>query len=194
MKKGHILIIDDEEKLRNLLTRIIALEDFEVFEAANAKSALKKLEQQDIDVILCDVKLPDANGVEFSQQIKIKFPLAEIIMLTAYGNIPDGVKAIKNGAFDYITKGDDNDKIIPLLHRAVEKAHLQKRLCLLQKAVGAKYSFDNIIGNSKSILEAIALSKKVSVTDTTVVLLGETGTGKEVFAQAIHQGSSRKLK
>jgi len=194
MNKGHILIIDDEEKLRSLLTRIIALEGFEVFEAANAKSALKKLEQQDIDVILCDVKLPDANGVELAHQIKSKFPLVEIIMLTAHGNISDGVKSIKNGAFDYITKADDNDKIIPLLHRAVEKAHLQKRFCLLQKKVGAKYSFDNIIGNSKCIQEAIALAKKVAVTDTTVLLLGETGTGKEVFAQAIHQGSNRKLK
>ena len=194
MKNGHILIVDDEEKLRNLLTRIISLEGFEVYEAANAKSALNKLEHQDIDVILCDVKLPDANGVELAQQIKSKFPLAEIIMLTAYGNISDGVKAIKNGAFDYITKADDNDKIIPLLHRAIEKVHLQKRLCKLQKEVGVKYSFDNIIGNSKSIQEAIALAKKVAVTDTTVLLLGETGTGKEVFAQAIHQGSNRKLK
>ena len=83
MKNGSVLIIDDEEKLRNLLTRIIALEGFEVFEAENAKTALKKLDQQDIDVILCDVKLPDINGVELSQQIKSKFPLAEIILLTA---------------------------------------------------------------------------------------------------------------
>ena len=94
----RILIIDDEEKLRNLLTRIISLEGFEVLQAGDCKTALKKLEQNDVDVVLCDVKLPDGNGVEFSKKIKDKFPHIEIILLTAYGNIPDSVQAIKNGA------------------------------------------------------------------------------------------------
>src|SRR5262249_35831294 len=114
---GKILIIDDEEKLRNLLARIITLEGYEVQEAGTAKEAWKKLEKQDTNVVICDVKLPDANGVELCHQIKSKFPASEIIMLTAYGNIADGVQAMKYGAFDYITKGDDNDKIIPLLSR-----------------------------------------------------------------------------
>src|ERR1700728_4364508 len=101
-----ILIIDDEEKLRNLLTRIITLEGFTVIEASNLKAGLKILEKDQIDVILCDVKLPDGNGVEFVKEIKPKFPLVEIILLTAYGNIADGVQAMRNGAYDYITKGD----------------------------------------------------------------------------------------
>ena len=92
-----------------------------------AKKPGKKLEHHDIDVVLCDVKLPDGNGVDLAKKIKDKFPLPEIVLLTAYGNIPDGVQAIKNGAFDYITKGDDNNKIIPLLYRAVEKVDLTKR-------------------------------------------------------------------
>jgi len=188
---GRILIIDDEEKLRNLMARIITLEGFEVLEAMNAKTAWKKLEQQDVDVIVCDVKLPDANGVTLSQQIKSKFPLTEIIVLTAFGNIPDGVQAMKNGAFDYITKGDDNEKIIPLLNRAIEKVQLQKRIKQLEKQVGKHYAFENILGDSAIIHDAIALAKKVAPTDATVMLLGETGTGKEVFAQAIHHGSKR---
>ncbi len=192
MKK--ILIIDDEEKLRKLLARIISLEGFDVLECGDAKSALKKLEHTEVDVILCDVKLPDANGVELSLQIKKNYPLTEIIVLTAYGNIPDGVQAIKNGAFDYITKGDDNNKIIPLLHRAIEKVNLQKRLQHLEDRVGEKYSFDTIIGDSKKIQEAVALAKKVAATDTTVLLLGETGTGKEVFSQAIHIAGARSFK
>lgn len=86
----------------------------------DCKTAMKKLEQNEIDVVLCDVKLPDGNGVELSKLIKEKYSHIEIILLTAYGNIPDSVQAIKNGAFDYITKGDDNNKIIPLLYRALE--------------------------------------------------------------------------
>lgn len=190
MKK--ILFIDDEEKLRALLTRIIGLEGFEVTEAADCRGALKKLEQAEFDVVLCDVKLPDGNGVELTKTIKLKYPTVEIILMTAYGNIEDGVQAIKNGAFDYIVKGDDNNKIIPLIHRAIEKAALAKRVLYLEKQLDDKHSFENITGQSKAILQVLSLARKVAVTDTTVLLTGETGTGKEVFALAIHQASHRK--
>jgi len=187
----NILIIDDEEKLRHLLARIIKSEGFEVFEAPDLKSGLKKLEIKDIDVVLCDVKLPDGNGVDFVPKIKVAFPLTEVILLTAYGKISDGVQAMKNGAFDYIVKGDDNDKIIPLLYKALEKVLLQKKVKQLEKRISDKYSFDNIIGKSKGLEQVIDLAKKVSKTDSTVLLTGETGTGKEVFAQAIHENSNR---
>ncbi len=173
------------------MSRIISLEGFEVVQAGNAKLALKKLEQQEIDVILCDVKLPDANGVELSAQIRGKYPLIEVILLTAFGNIADSVQAIKNGAFDYITKGDDNDRIIPLLYKAMEKVALSKRLAQLEKRLGNKYSFSSILGKSKEIKQAIDAAERVSVTEATVLLNGETGTGKEVFAQAIHNNSGR---
>lgn len=186
-----ILIIDDEEKIRTLLARIITLEGFEVFQASDLKKGLKRLEEQDIDVVICDVKLPDGSGVDSTKVIKEKYPLIEIILLTAYGNIPDGVQAIKNGAFDYITKGDDNNKIIPLVNNASEKVALAKRVQKLEKQLGDRYSFDKIVGKSKPILNAIDLAKRVAVTDTTVLLTGDTGTGKEVFAQAIHQASNR---
>lgn len=184
-----VLIIDDEEKLRSLLSKIISFEGFEVFEASDIKSGLKRLELDNIDVIICDVKLPDGSGLETVKIIKNKYPAVEIILLTAFGNIADGVQAIKNGAFDYITKGDDNNKIIPLLYKASEKVTLNKRVQQLEKQLGEKYSFDKIIGTSKPILKAIELAQKVAKTDTTVLLTGETGTGKEVFAQAIHQAS-----
>jgi len=187
-----VLIVDDEEKIRSLLARIIGLEGYEVLQAQDAVNAFKKLEHNTVDVIICDVRLPDANGVELCRQLKQKYPLCELIMLTAHGNIADGVQAIKNGAFDYITKGDDNDKILPLLSRAAEKAALQKRVYQLEEKLDKRYSFDNIIGISPAVKEAISLAKKVSATDATVLLLGETGTGKEVFAQAIHYNSKRK--
>ncbi|MFI5151159.1 MAG: sigma-54-dependent transcriptional regulator, partial [Bacteroidia bacterium] len=185
------LIIDDEEKLRNLLGRIIRLESFDVLEAGDCKTGLKKLEQNEVDIVLCDVKLPDGNGVELCTRIKNLYPATEVILLTAYGNIPDGVQAIKNGAFDYITKGNDNDMIIPLLYKAMDKVHLQKRVRELEKRVGEKYSFDSITGKSRAIQDAIDMARKVVTNDTTVLLTGETGTGKEVFAQAIHQAGSR---
>lgn len=191
---GHILIIDDEEKLRQLLTRIIHLEGFEVSEAASLAAATKLLDKQSPDVILCDVKLADGNGVDFTKKIKEKHPSAEVILLTAYGNIADGVQAMRNGAFDYIRKGDDNDKIIPLLHRALEKVQLAKKLEQLHKKIEKKYAFEQIIGESPAIQQAIELAKKVAATDATVLLSGETGTGKEVFAQAIHYNSKRSSK
>lgn len=189
MKK--ILIIDDEEKLRGLLARIIKAENFDVLEAGDLKSGLKKLEQNAIDVVLCDVKLPDGSGVDFVPHLKKADPLVEVILLTAYGNIADGVQAMKNGAFDYIVKGDDNDKIIPLLYKALDKVALQKKVQQLEQRIGAQFSFESIIGKSKALEQVIDLAKKVAQTDSTVLLTGETGTGKEVFAQAIHENSKR---
>jgi DNA-binding NtrC family response regulator len=192
--KGTILIIDDEIKLRGLLSRIISLEGYHVLEAGDIKSGLKALEKNDVYVVLSDVVLPDGNGIELSGQIKAKYPFTEIVVLTAFGTISDGVTAIKNGAFDYLVKGDDNEKILPLLNKAFEKAVLQRRIYQLEKKVSDKFSFENILGNSKAITQAKELAIKVAQTDTTVLLLGETGVGKEVFAQSIHQASKRSLK
>ena len=100
-----VLIIDDEDKLRTLLARILQSEGFDVIEAADCRTGLKKLEQHAIDTVLSDVKLPDGNGVDLVQKIKASYPAVEVILLTAYGNITDGVQAMKNGAFDYIVKG-----------------------------------------------------------------------------------------
>jgi len=186
-----ILIIDDEEKLRGLLARIISSEGFDVVEAPDLHTGSKNMNSREIDVVLCDVKLPDGNGVDFLEKIKSAFPLVEVILLTAFGKISDGVQAMKNGAFDYIVKGDDNDKIIPLLYKAIEKAQLHKKVAALEKRISDKYSFAAIIGKSKGLEQAVNLAKKVAATDSTVLLTGETGTGKEVFAQAIHENSLR---
>ena len=155
---------------------------------------MKQLVGADPEVVLCDVCLPDGSGVDLVMEMKKINPLVEIIMLTAHGNIPDGVQAIKNGAFDYITKGDDNNKIIPLLSMAMEKAKAARKVQRLEENTGKRYSFDSILGKSRSLKEVVELAKKVSGTDVPVLLTGETGTGKEVFAQAIHDNSSRRQK
>ena len=129
---GKVLIIDDEEKLRSLLARLLKLEGYAISEAGNLKAAYKSIQVVEPDVVLCDVKLPDGNGVDFITEVKKRNPYIEIILLTAYGNIPDGIQAMKNGAFDYITKGDDNNKVIPLLSKAMEKVALQKRVQQLE--------------------------------------------------------------
>ncbi|HTD99775.1 MAG TPA: sigma-54 dependent transcriptional regulator [Mucilaginibacter sp.] len=192
--KSNILIIDDEVKLSELLARILILEGYNVLQAANAKAGIRVIEREDIRVVLSDVKLPDANGVELVKKIKQVKPYIEVINLTAYGSISDGVLAIKNGAFDYLTKGDDNDKIIPLVNKAMDKANLQFRVTELQNQVELQHGFPIVLGHSPAITEAIELAKKVAQTDATVLLLGETGTGKEVFAEAIHYESLRKDK
>jgi len=192
--QSTILVVEDENKFGGLLSRIIEAEGYRVIQAQSAKAGLKLLESDDVRVVISDVKLPDANGVELVKRIKDLYPYIEVINLTAFGSIKDSVKAIKNGAFDYIMKGDDNERIIPIVNKAVEKASLQFQLHKHEKRHHGNHSFANILGKSEAISEAIQLARKVAQTQTTVLLLGETGTGKEVFAQAIHEESERKNK
>lgn len=187
-----ILIIDDEPIIRKLLARMMELEGYEVFQAADRASGLKLLTAKTPQLVLCDVFLPDGNGVEMVKEIKELQPETEVILLTAHGNIPDGVQAIKNGAFDYITKGDDNNKIIPIISRAMEKINSRPAQPSGSTVVPVRESaFDTVLGHSRGLQQVIQLARKVAVTDVPVLLTGETGTGKEVFAQAIHNGSTR---
>ena len=188
---NKILIIDDEIQIRSLLSRMMELEGYEVFQAGDCKMAMKQLKLHMPDVALCDVFLPDGNGVDLVVKMKKEFPDTEVILLTAHGNIPDGVQAIKNGAFDYITKGDDNNRIIPLISRAMGKVREKKKVSDPSEDTGRTYSFDSILGSSPSIRQVVSLARKVAETEVPVLLTGETGTGKEVFAQAIHYGSRR---
>lgn len=187
-----ILIIDDEPIIRKLLARMMELEGYEVFQAADRASGLKLLTAKTPQLVLCDVFLPDGNGVEMVKEIKELQPETEVILLTAHGNIPDGVQAIKNGAFDYITKGDDNNKIIPIISRAMGKINSRPVQPSGSTVVPVRESaFDTVLGHSRGLQQVIQLARKVAVTDVPVLLTGETGTGKEVFAQAIHNGSAR---
>lgn len=194
MNKGNILIIDDEEELRRLLSKLLSLEGFRIFEAADAKSAMDLLNKEEFHVVITDVKLPDASGIDLIPKIKMQNPLTEIIVLTAYGTIQDGVRAIKEGAFDYIIKGDDDNKIYTTTEKAMEKTRMSHRIEQLEKKIEKKFNFDNITGNSKLLQNAIDVAKKVADTDTTVLIEGETGTGKDLLAQSIHNSSTRRSK
>lgn len=187
--KGTVLVVDDEEQLRKLLLRILALEGYTMLEAATLKQAEDLLEKHDVDLLLCDVKLPDGNGVDHVKRFKQIKPLAQIILLTAFGNITDGVSAIKNGAFDYLTKGNDNDRIIPLVDQGIQKAHSLKTIAVSTipaHSLAAKPESQNA-----AMRQIIQLAEKIAASQSTVLLTGETGTGKEVMAKYIHAGSQR---
>jgi two-component system, NtrC family, response regulator len=192
--KETILIVDDEDELRKLLAKILKLEGFATLEAENGAKARDIFKKEEIALVITDVRLPDISGIELISEIKKVNPLTEILVITAYGTIEDGVTAIKEGAFDYLIKGDDDNKIVSLVQKAIDKLHLKKRIQQLEKNVYDRYSFDSITGNSKAIKKAKDLAEKISETDTAVLLLGETGTGKELFARSIHYSGLRKNK
>ena len=190
---NKILIIDDEPTIRMLLSRILELEGYEVLKAKDRATALYTLKKQVVQVVLCDVFLPDGNGVDMVQELQQLAPDAKIILLTAHGNIPDGVQAIKNGAFDYIVKGDDNRKIIPIVSRAMDAIVTEQKQQGKKKEVRANsFTFDNIVGKSSALSDVVSQARKVAATDVSVLINGETGTGKEVFARAIHSASGRR--
>jgi DNA-binding NtrC family response regulator len=192
MKYDQVLIIDDEKRYRELLSRIINLDGFTVFQAENVREGLKILENKSIGVVITDVRLPGRSGFHLLEQVKKEYPLIEVIVITAYGTIQDGVNAMKQGAFDYISKGDNDDKIHVVIQQAADKVKLQAKLQHLEKRVNEQYGFENIIGESEVIQKAIEMARKVAPTNLSVLLQGGTGTGKELFAQAIHQASNRK--
>ena len=189
---NKVLLIDDEPTIRMLLSRILELEGYEVLKAKDRATALYILNNQEVQVVLCDVFLPDGNGVDMVHELQPLAPNAKIILLTAHGNIPDGVQAIKNGAFDYIVKGDDNRKIIPIVSRAMNAIAAEQKQQSKKKDVRANtVTFGNIVGKSPALAHVISQASKVAATDVAVLINGETGTGKELFAQAIHNASHR---
>lgn len=191
MNQSNILIVDDEPEIRDLLSKLLELHNCTVFQAESLDVAFTILNEEEIQVIILDVRLDDVNSIDQIPLIKKKYPIIEIIVLTAYGTINDGVNSIKSGAFNYIVKGDDDDKVLPTVIKALDKNRMSARISLLEDKIQTKFNFGNIIGKSKIIKEAVFLAQKVMDSDTPILLTGETGTGKEIFARAIHYESIR---
>jgi DNA-binding NtrC family response regulator len=187
-----ILIIDDEEDLRGLIAKLLMIEGYEILQASTLSEADIIIKSAEPEIIILDVKLPDGNGIDYLEKIPLLGVKNEVIVLTAYGTIRDGVQAMKKGAFDYITKGDEDNRILPIVGKAIEKLKLSDRIDRLEKQIEKKYDFSSIIGNSPQIMETIDIAKKIAPTDICVLLTGETGTGKEILANAIHNSSLRK--
>jgi two-component system NtrC family response regulator len=186
----RLLIIDDELQLRNMLRRVFEGEGCTVATAETGAAGVSLLKQEAWPVVLCDVRLPDANGVELTRAIKALRPRCEVIVMTAFGSIGDAVQAMRNGAFQYLVKGDDNHKLTPTVNAALEQSAARNA----PEDAPTDDPFAAIIGRSSAIRAAVELARKVAATNATVLLTGASGTGKEVFANAIHAASTPKGK
>lgn len=189
-----LLIIDDEENIRLVLETVLSDAGYQVETAMNGLQAMERIKSFRPEIILLDKNMPYMNGMETLQRIKKYYPEIVVIMFTAHGDIKSAVEAMKIGAYDYIEKPFDNDKMLLLLKRAGEHFRLQSEVLNLQKAIDNNFSFNNIIGNSPGLDKVLKQVSNVCDTDASVLILGESGTGKELIAKAIHFNSPRRSK
>ena len=187
---SKILIIEDEEPIRRVLVRILSDEDssFEIHQASDGKKGLDLIKNDSYDLVLCDIKMPKVDGIELLQRTRKTNSTIPFIMLTGHGNIETAVESMKLGAYDFISKPPDLNRLINSVRNALEKKELIVENKILRKKVAKKYE---IIGNSKSIMEIHAMIDKVAKTEARVLITGESGTGKELVAHNIHDKSSR---
>ncbi|MBU1567570.1 MAG: sigma-54 dependent transcriptional regulator [Proteobacteria bacterium] len=189
-----ILIVEDEKILRISLTDALKAEGYTVFAVADGNEALAAIDAGDFSLVITDIRLPGASGVDILRRSLVELPLTPVIMMTAYGNIKDAVSAIRSGAFDYITKPFDLDEMLAIVAKALEIQSITEENIRLKKELNSFYGAPNIIGESKAMQAVFALLGKVSRTASTVLILGESGTGKELIASTIHYQSARKDK
>ena len=189
-----LLIVDDEENIRLILESVFSKAGYQVETASNGLQAMEKMKSFHPEIILLDKNMPYMNGSEALQRIKKHYPEVVVIMVTAYGDVGSAVESMKMGAYDYIEKPFDNDKMLLLLKRAEEHFRLQAEVLNLRNAVNKKFSFENIVGNSPALDKVLKRVSNVCDTDASVLIMGESGTGKELIAKAIHFNSSRKNK
>ena len=191
MQGYRILIVEDDPKMRDALQYIMRKEGYGVDAVGEGESALEKLKATDYELIISDLKLPGMDGMDVLRAAKKYKPYVGVIVITAYGTIDSAVVAMKSGAEDYITKPFNIDHIRLVVKKALEKRELSTRNALLESQLRRKYRFENIIGNSEAMIAVYRMIEQVKDSRTTVLLRGETGTGKELVARAIHFNSVR---
>jgi len=191
-KENRILVIEDDKRLREVLKKILERKEFPVEIVGDGSDGITKIKQSFFDIALVDLKMPGMDGMEVLKAIKKISPETYVIIMTAFGTIDSAVEAMKNGAFDYITKPFRTEEILIVIKRALEDRDLRRKVEYLTKQAEQRYKLDDIIGKSKPMQDVFKMINRVSRSDTTVLITGKTGTGKELVAKAIHKGSRRK--
>lgn len=192
-KKGKMLVIDDEPSMQEVLKKLLKDDGYEVTVASSGNEGLHKLEQSGYDLVICDVMMPDMNGLQTLEEIKKLEPEQMVIMITAYGSVEDAISAIKGGAFDYITRPYKNEVVLNAVRRAVQQRQLVEENINL-RSILKKYRFEDMVGKNKTMQDVFKLILQVAPSKSTVLIEGESGTGKELVATAIHQNSPRANK
>jgi len=189
--RGRVLVIDDEPDIRESLEALLSSENYRVDLAFNAAEGLKKLETSTYDLVLVDLMMPDKSGMELLEEIRLRDRETPLFMITAYGSIEVAVEALKRGANDYFAKPWDNEKLLIEIERMISKHRLERENTELKRALKQRYSFPNIVGKSERMLKILDLVAQVAASRATILITGETGTGKELIANAIHAHSAR---
>ncbi len=190
--KRKLLIVDDEESIREMLSVLFASEDFEIEQAESVSAARAQVAGQEFDIVLCDILMPDGNGLELLREIKAEEPSPAVIMMTAYTSTKSAVEAMKLGAFQYVSKPFDVDELKVVVGRALEKTKLEEENLYLRRELEGRYTFANIIGSGPRMQGIFDVIRRVARTNSTVLVQGESGTGKELIARALHYESERR--
>jgi DNA-binding NtrC family response regulator len=188
----RILIVEDKENLRAVLRKTLEAEGFGVEEAPDGRAALEKIRRDRFAMILSDLRLPRADGHDVLKAAVLADPEMPVILMTAYGTIRDAVSAMREGAYDYLEKPVDNDHLLALVRRALEHRSLLRENLILKERFSHELEFPEIVGDSPALRQALDQVRRVAPTDATVLLAGESGSGKELFARAVHHLSGRK--
>jgi len=191
MALKRILIIDDEESFRHMLSVILKREGFDVETASDGEEGLQKVMVNTYDQVLCDIRMPRMDGLDFIREVQKKRIDTTLIMMSAYGTVDTALEAMKLGAYDYISKPFKPDEIILILKKADERERLRKENDRLRKEVKREYSFENIVSKNEKMQKIFEVVKKVAPYKSTILIMGESGTGKELVARALHYNSDR---
>ncbi len=184
--RGRILVVDDEPDIRDSLEALLTSENYQVDLAANADEGLRRLDKSPYDLILLDLMMPDKSGMQVLEEIRARDQETPVFMITAYGSVQVAVDALKRGANDYFPKPWDNEKLLIEIERMISKGRLERENVELKRALKQRYSFPNIVGKSERMLKILDLVSQVADSRSTILITGETGTGKELIAKAIH--------
>jgi two-component system, NtrC family, response regulator AtoC len=187
----RILIVEDDDLMRELMTKILAGEHYHIFQASSGEEALKLLQEQTIDLVLTDLRLTGMNGLQLLTEVRTFDQEVVVIVMTAYASVETAVEAMRKGAYDYLTKPFINDEIRVMLRRALNQRHLSRENRHLKRELRERYRFENIVGHSEAMEKVYRLIEKMSGISSNVLIIGETGTGKELVARAIHYNSER---